>query len=146
MYIFLYTTDINCISHYRLWNFVNIISLSADFNLGTPTPWGWYIITETCLNSVSTMYMYLILCIWFIPQMNTMIWNAQNRQLCNSHNMYIMIQLTHLSVSIVSHKICQGVKGSFPPSLPKSTTCVVFKIKQVSCSALQNIRTFSSTH
>jgi len=58
--------------------------------------------------------------------------------------MYTVIQLPYLSISIVSHKICQGVKGILLPSLPKQMTCVVFQLKEVSCSALQNIRTLLS--
>jgi hypothetical protein len=59
-----FTTDINCRSYYRLWNSENIISsYVAGPNLGTCTYRGWHIFTETCRSSVSTIGMYLILCI-----------------------------------------------------------------------------------
>jgi len=50
--------------------------LVAAFNLGTCTPWGWYIITKTCQNSAFIICMYWILCIWFISQTNTLIFSA----------------------------------------------------------------------
>jgi len=36
------------------------------FYLGTCTPWRWYIFAETCESSISTIYMYLILCICLV--------------------------------------------------------------------------------